>query len=456
MSKNVKISNPMKVITGVDTRWSYANVWEPKSINGGTPKYSVSLIIPKSDTKTIAKIEAAIEAAYKEGEAKLKGNGKSVPALSVLKTPLRDGDAERPDDEAYKNAYFVNANATSAPGIVDADLNPILTRSEVYSGVYLERYGHDARIDHRSHAERGLVEQPTIHEGVVARAMEKKGIISDRCELNRQIKADNALLRELKAAVKKLAQEVLHSLPELAKSMEFLRQKLLIFCYQLNHIRTGKSVIGKSVDAWNINLNRYSEVVDQIKETKRERTDLLAEKKELPFWNIPRKNELTARIAELTELLEELQSEKAILLDNMDCTDGKDVSKVRKKVALMEANLKELDEQEQKYSAELETALAEYAELKTQGEQFDPVELHDTRQELRPEMEQTAVQRVKEKYGDKYSHRTMDDSKRDVSRHLDEYAESQEIRQIQREREYQQRRQNKAKQERKKQDDWER
>lgn len=122
----------------------------------------------------------------------------------------------------------------------------------------------------------------------------------------------------------------------------------------------------------------------------------------------------------------------------------------------MEANLKELDEQEQKYSAELETALAEYAELKTQGEQFDPVELHDTRQELRPEMEQTAVQRVKEKYGDKYSHRTIDDSKRDVSRHLDEYAESQEIRQIQREREYQQRRQNKAKQERKKQDDWER
>ena len=136
MSKNVKISNPMKVITGVDTRWSYANVWEPKSVNGGTPKYSVSLIIPKSDTKTIAKIQAAIEAAYKEGEAKLKGNGKSVPALSVLKTPLRDGDAERPDDEAYKNAYFVNANATSAPGIVDADLNPILTRSEVYSGVY--------------------------------------------------------------------------------------------------------------------------------------------------------------------------------------------------------------------------------------------------------------------------------------------------------------------------------
>jgi hypothetical protein len=131
-----KVNNPMKVITGPDTRWSYANVWEAKSINGGTPKFSVSLIIPKSDTKTVAKVKAAIEAAYHEGESKLKGNGKSVPPMAALKTPLRDGDSERPDDDAYTNAYFINANATTAPGIVDADRNPILTRSEVYSGVY--------------------------------------------------------------------------------------------------------------------------------------------------------------------------------------------------------------------------------------------------------------------------------------------------------------------------------
>ena len=131
-----KFNNPTKVITGVDTRWSYANVWDPKSINGGTPKYSVSLIIPKSDKVTIQKIKAAIQAAYEEGESKLKGSGKSVPSLSVLKTPLRDGDLERPDDEAYKNAYFVNANSATAPGIVDADRQQIIDRSEVYSGVY--------------------------------------------------------------------------------------------------------------------------------------------------------------------------------------------------------------------------------------------------------------------------------------------------------------------------------
>ena len=129
-------NNPTKVITGINTRWSYVNAWEPKSINGGAPKYSVSLIIPKSDTKTLEKIRAAIQAAYEEGQSKLKGNGRSVPALSALKTPLRDGDAERPDDEAYANSYFVNANSGTAPGIVDADRNPILERSEVYSGVY--------------------------------------------------------------------------------------------------------------------------------------------------------------------------------------------------------------------------------------------------------------------------------------------------------------------------------
>lgn len=131
-----KVANPTKVITGPQTRWSYANVWDPKSINGGTPKYSVSLIIPKSDVKTMEKIKAAIESAYQEGQSKLKGNGKSVPALSTLKTPLRDGDVERPDDSTYANAYFINANSATAPGIVDAERNPIFERSEVYSGVY--------------------------------------------------------------------------------------------------------------------------------------------------------------------------------------------------------------------------------------------------------------------------------------------------------------------------------
>ena len=120
-----------KVVTGI-VRLSYANVWEPASINGSNPKYSASLIIPKSDTKTIAAINAAVDAAIKDGVAKFGGK---VPPKGALKLPLRDGDAER-DDEAYKGAYFVNANSTTAPQIVDKAVQPILDRSEVYSGCY--------------------------------------------------------------------------------------------------------------------------------------------------------------------------------------------------------------------------------------------------------------------------------------------------------------------------------
>lgn len=123
--------NSTKVVTGI-VRLSYANVWEAKSINGGTPKFSVSLIIPKSDTKTIAAINAAVDAAIEEGKGKFGGK---IPNKAALKLPLRDGDTER-DDEAYQNSYFVNANSTTAPQIVDRSVQPILERSEVYSGVY--------------------------------------------------------------------------------------------------------------------------------------------------------------------------------------------------------------------------------------------------------------------------------------------------------------------------------
>lgn len=120
-----------KVVTGV-VRLSYANVWEPASINGGTPKYSVSLIIPKSDHKTIDAINAAVDAAIKDGAAKFGGK---IPNKAALKLPLRDGDIER-EDEAYKDSYFVNANSTTAPQIVDRSVQPILDRAEVYSGCY--------------------------------------------------------------------------------------------------------------------------------------------------------------------------------------------------------------------------------------------------------------------------------------------------------------------------------
>lgn len=115
----------------VPCRLSYLHCWEPNSINGGDPKYSVSAIIPKSDTKTVEAIKAAVEGAKKESISKWGGK---IP--TNLKTPLRDGDIERPEDEAYKNSYFFNANSRQAPQVVDGKVQPILDQSEVYSGCY--------------------------------------------------------------------------------------------------------------------------------------------------------------------------------------------------------------------------------------------------------------------------------------------------------------------------------
>jgi len=125
-------SSKTKVITGVNTRLSYFHGWEPVSINGGAEKYSVSVLIPKSDKETIKAIEAAVDAAIEEGIAKFGGK---KPNKAAIKLPLRDGDIER-DDEAYKDHYFVNANSTTPPQIVDKTVKPILDRSEVYSGCY--------------------------------------------------------------------------------------------------------------------------------------------------------------------------------------------------------------------------------------------------------------------------------------------------------------------------------
>ena len=128
--------SPCKVITGPNVRWSYVNVWEPRSFGDSKEKYSVSLIIPKSDTELLEKIRQAIQAAYKEGELTLRGKGNSVPPLEDLALPLRDGDVEHAGDPAYEGSMFLNASSGIAPGIVDANRQQITDHSQVYSGVY--------------------------------------------------------------------------------------------------------------------------------------------------------------------------------------------------------------------------------------------------------------------------------------------------------------------------------
>ena len=352
-----------------------------------------------------------------------------------------------------KKKVYMTPSAAETQGLVRADKHPKSTRygrqnpiSERWnseeqlaawraawadvSNRCLERAGREERIDHRSNAARGLDEIPTIHEGVTAQALERKGIISDRCELNRQIKADNVLLRELKAEVKKLAALVAHTVPAIAEGLEKLRSRVLIFCYQLSHIRSGKSHIQKSLAVWKPELERYTGLVQQIKEKSKERKALVAEKKELPIYYVKRHKVLAVRIAELTEELEELRSEKALLLQKFEYAEDAGAEAFRKDIATMEASLKKLEAQEQKYSAELDKVLAEYADLKVQAADFDPVELYEARQAIRPAQEKAAGKQLENTMHEKPSLIMLLSAKQETSRLLGEDAEEQQARQI--------------------------
>ena len=284
----------------------------------------------------------------------------------------------------------------------------------------LERYSFDARVDHRSFAEQGRDDQPTIHEGVIARALEAKGIVSDRCELNRQIKRDNALLREIKAHVKKLLDAVKNTIPALADAMASVRAKMIIFKYQLGYILSGKRRLAKSLDVMKPELDRYSRISGQIKEKSKERNALLAEKKATSMLNIVRHRDLSRRIAELTEELEELRSEKKQLLAMLDYSEDTGLATVKKDVSAMEANLVKLEQQEQKYTAELNAALAEYNDLKARAADFDLDELAMAQLVIRPQKEASAESKIQSAYGDKYDFWTMIGAKRDVAELLGE------------------------------------
>ena len=277
-----------------------------------------------------------------------------------------------------------------------------------------------ARIDHRSHAARGLDELPTIHEGYHARKLEAMGIVSDRCEINRQIKADNTLLRELKAQLKKLADAVKTSIPELANALETLRENMIVLVYRISHIRIGKQKISDYVDAVKPVMERYTEIKQEIKEKSAERKQLRAEQDSLSFVHVIKHQKLSEQVATLTEDLEELKSEKSMLLNSMECADDAAFSKFKKEVKNLDTQMEALGQAEAKFTAELDSTLERYRDLAKTAADVDADELTDARMELRPEKEQSASDQLQNLYGDRYDYNQMSQSKQEVKKMLGE------------------------------------
>lgn len=288
--------------------------------------------------------------------------------------------------------------------------------------LHLERVGSTERVDHRSHAERGLDEQPTIHEGVAARAMEKKGIISDRCELNRQIKADNALLRELKDLVSMLTELVADAASSITDQLTKLREKLIVICYQIKAIVRSMDKRTATIQATQPKLKRYNEVMQQTRQKTKARKALVAEQKNTSKLNLIKQHDLSRQITTLTEESEELLSEKENLLLNLGCADDAGVKAVQSEITAMEASLHKLDEQKEQYSVELDETLQQYKQLQSQAEAGSD--------EIQRNASTTASTRLQQVYGKRFDAQLLRDSQKDVAARLDESTQPVSIREF--------------------------
>ena len=129
-------SDSTRVVTGPRTRLNYVTIVEPAGYYGSTPKYSLCLLIPKDDTETVDKINTAMRAAYELGQGKLKNTDGSIPPYESIRSPLRDGDEERPNSAAFRNCYFLNAKSKYKPKVFNARNEEIFDPSFIKSGDY--------------------------------------------------------------------------------------------------------------------------------------------------------------------------------------------------------------------------------------------------------------------------------------------------------------------------------
>ena len=273
----------------------------------------------------------------------------------------------------------------------------------------LARNQINAAIDHRSFADQGITEQPTIHEGYIAQNMEKNGIISDRCEINRQIRADNKMLRELKAQVAKLAEAVEKSIPIIAETLEAIRNHMIFTQYHLLHNEMQKEVIHDWMNHFIPILNKYNTVKKKLKAKVTERKELNVQKDKTSILNPIQHIKLNQQLTTVTEEIEELKSQKEQLIFQAQCSTDKDMTNLSKKYDQMNKNLDILDSQDTSLKKQLKKDASAFREEKFRPDPEQYTELLDTRIQIRPAFRDKLIEQLKgtfDKYYD-YHHRDI-------------------------------------------------
>ena len=271
----------------------------------------------------------------------------------------------------------------------------------------LEQQQRPERVTHLSHAALGLSEQPTVHEGYHARNLEKQGMIADRCELNRQIRADNKLLRELKSMLQKLTKAAEYSISRIAQTLETLRDKIIVAEYQLirNHRRTRD--YQETRDTITPILRNIHAVEQQIKDKSAERKDMLGKKKACGILHPIHLHQLSGQIAALTEEIEELRDKKSMLLASLNCHNDSEAHNIKKRLEIIEQHLAKLAEQREKLTAMRDESVVEFesARAKIYPEDIDSVK--NIRIDIRREHTQTLSAKLRETFGSDYDYRAM-------------------------------------------------
>lgn len=342
-----------------------------------------------------------------------------------------------------KKKVYMTPSAAEAQGLVRADKHPKSTRygrqnsiSERWnseeqlaawraawadvSNRYLERAGREERIDHRSNAARGIDEIPTIHEGVTAQALERKGIISDRCEINRQIREQNKLIRAIRDEITKLKNTIMTSVPALAKALETARKDILLLRYSwLYHTGAAKTLDAR-IQEIQPSYERFLEVRRFLREKSRQKKALTAELKALSPTSFLRRGDIKRELAAVTEDMGELKSELSMLLADFGKTDAEGMKDVKQQLDAMTASKTGLETIAAKAADSMDTEIEKFRALQEQAKTVNTAELHTARMELRGEMTAAVREKIKDTFGKSYDYDRFRQADRDVSELLGE------------------------------------
>ena len=339
-------------------------------------------------------------------EARNDGWQKQYPYLVGKKKvymPAAEGEAhgyERASKYA-KSTKYGRQNPITARWNSEEQLQKWRVAWEDIVNYHLEHAGSEERIDHRSHAERGLDEKPTIHEGVAARIREKKGEVSDRCELNRQIRQDNRLIRELKALIKKLSVPVKEAITSLVRKMETVRANIIQRYYHITHNRTAKQNMTDKLNKMETRYGDYKKIHARKIQERRKLKSMIEEKNSLSPIHVFQHKELDRKIHNQEAVIKDLIEQEKEIMSWFGKTDAAGMKEISADITRLQERITDADQAIEDSKSRIEEEKLEYVDLSLKSEEYDLGQVKEKCLEIRPEMEKKIIRNIEKGTGKK-------------------------------------------------------